>query len=106
MAGAAVGLSLPYGASVNDLVIRNLGTGIQSGYGLCSVTNVQFLHCGVAFDLERDASLYAGNILMSQVDMGFAGQDFWATVEHLTFDQGACLAEDVNSGSTAIILFR
>ena len=97
-AGAAVGLSLPWGSSVNDLVIRNLGTGLQSGYGLCSVTNVQFLHCGVAFDLEPYASLYAGNILMSQVDLGFSGQAFGATVEHLTFDQGACLAEDVNPG--------
>ncbi len=97
-AGAAVGLSLSYGLSVNDLVIRNLGTGIQSGYGLCSVTNVQFIHCGVAFDLEAYASLYAGNILMSQVDLGFSGQAFGATVEHLTFDQGACLAEDVNPG--------
>ena len=97
-AGAAVGLSLPYGASVNDLVIRNLGTGVQSGYGLCSVTNLQFVHCGLAFDLEPWASLYAGNILMSQVDLGFSGQSFGATVEHLTFDQGACLAEDVNPG--------
>ena len=94
LAGAAVGLSLPAYSSVNDLVIRNLGVGVQSGYGLTSVTNAQFIHCGVAFDMEEWASLYAGNILMSQVDVGFSGQDFSATAENLTFDQGSILAED------------
>jgi hypothetical protein len=94
---ASLGLSLANGGSLNDLHIRNLGAGVQSA-GNCSVTNIQFVQCGTAFDTEN-ATLYAGNILMSYVGTGFYGQEFQATAENLTFDQGSYLTW--NPGSDA-----
>jgi hypothetical protein len=95
---SSVGLSLPYGdfhgGSLNNLVFRNLNTGVQTLYGfICSATNLQFVQCGTAFDIEG-GTLYAGNTLMSRVGVGFGGQDFAVTAEHLTFDQGLYLGAD------------
>jgi hypothetical protein len=99
---SSLGLSLANGGSLNNLNIRNLNTGVQSD-GACSVTNLQFVHCGAAFDIEY-TNLYAGNILMSYVGLGFAGRNFKATCEHLTFDQGVYLGEDYASGNSSVWL--
>jgi hypothetical protein len=99
---SSLGLSLANGGSLNNLNVRNLNTGVQSD-GTCSATNLQFVQCGAAFDMEN-ATLYAGNILMSYVGLGFAGRNFQATSEHLTFDQGVYLGEDYASGSSSVWL--
>ena len=99
---ASLGLSLANGGSLNNLTFRYMNTGVQSDEA-CSVTNLQFVQCGTAFDMEG-ATLYAGNVLMSQVGTGFGGQYFQATVEHLTFDQGTYLGEDYASGNSRIAL--
>ncbi|MGO9584880.1 MAG: hypothetical protein ACLP2Y_01550, partial [Limisphaerales bacterium] len=88
----SLALYLANGGSLNNLCIRNVGTGVECD-GNCSVTNLQFVQCGTAFDTEY-ASLYAGNILMSGVGTGFYGHDFQVTAEHLTFDQGTQITSD------------
>lgn len=99
---SSLGLSLANGGSLNNINFRNLNTGVQSD-GACSATNLQFVRCGAAFDMEY-TNLYAGNILMSYVGIGFGGRSFKTTAEHLTFDQGVDLGEDYSSGSSSISL--
>lgn len=86
-------LTLANGGSLHDLFIRNVGTGIESS-GNFSVTNIQFVQVqDAALDAEG-VSLYAGNVLMSQVGIGFGGKNFNVESEQLTFDQGSDLAYD------------
>ena len=92
-----MGLALVNGGSLHDLIIRYLNTGIQSD-APCSAMNLQFSQCAMGFDTEN-TTLYAGNILMSQVGVGFGGWDFQATAEHLTCDQATYLSEDYTYGT-------
>jgi hypothetical protein len=98
----SLGLCLANGGSLNDLQFRNLDCGVES-YGNCSVANLQFVQCGTAFDMEN-ATLYAGNILMSHVGTGFAGQGFQVASGQLTFDQGSHVAVDSGAGGSWVTL--
>ena len=88
----SVGLSLANGGTLNNLNIRYMNTGVQS-YGNYAATNLQFFRCGAAFDTEY-AGLYAANVLMSGVGVGFGGRSFSATAENLTFGCGLNYGED------------
>ena len=101
--GPVVALSLANGGAVHDVRIENVGVGISSA-GNYSVMNAQFLNCGTALDTEN-ATLYAGNVLMSQVGTAFYGQYFQATAENVTFDQGALVTDDqVDTSSTVTLV--
>jgi hypothetical protein len=95
---SATALSLAKGGSLNDLIIRNVGVGIQNS-GNCSVTNVQIVNCQYAFDTES-ASLYAGNILIANCGVAFGGRNYTNVCEQLTYDNGTYVAfRSVPAGS-------
>jgi len=94
---AAIGLTLVNGGSLHDVRFKNFALGIDCLANI-SVTDAQFVNCQQAFKTEG-ATLYAGNILMGGVGIGFAGQSFIAHAEHLTYDQGTHLT-DTPSGMT------
>jgi len=93
-----VALALANGGTVHDVRISNVGTAISSA-GNYSVLNGQFVNCGTALDTEN-TTLYAGNILMSQVGTAFYGQGYQATAENITFDQGTLLTDDPDGSAT------
>jgi len=97
-----VALSLANGGTLHDLNIRDVNVGIHNDGG-CSATNLQFVQCPAAFETEN-TSLYAGNILMSQVGTAFTGQNFQVVSEQLTYDQGTHVAYNSGSGSSAVSL--
>jgi hypothetical protein len=71
------------GVAFHDICIRHSNCGIQ-GFDM-HASDVQFVQCERPFWNEW-GTLYATNILMVAADMGFSGQDFTATVYHLTVD--------------------
>ena len=84
-APGGVGLILA-GGDLHDVRFKNLRLAINS-LGSYTIRDAQFVGCGTAFKTEA-CSLYAGNILLSGVDIAFAGHDFSATAENVTHDQG------------------
>ena len=64
-----------------------------------TVKHAQFLHCATGFYTQyASGHLNAFNILMNDVGIGFAGSQFFAHAEHVTFNQGTVLSS--GSGST------
>jgi hypothetical protein len=98
---ASTALSLANGANLNDLIVRNVGTGIQSS-GNCSVTNLQFVNCKQAFQMDN-TSLYAGNILISGTGKAFGGHGFTVKSEQFTYDNGDYVAYSTSGTSTAAL---
>ena len=95
-------LSLANTNTLHDLRFSNVGIGI-SGTANYSITNAQFVNCGIAMQTEN-STLYAGNILMSSVGTGFYGQNFKGRVEQLTFDQGTHVTGDPAGTETGTIV--
>jgi len=85
-------LTLANGGSLHDLHICNVSVGIIGSKNY-SITNVQFVNCGIALQ-TANALFYAGNILLSGVGTGFYGQNFQGRAEQLTFDQGTYVTDD------------
>jgi hypothetical protein len=91
-------LTLARGGAIHDLRICSSDIGILSSMDY-SVTNTQFVNCKTALETEN-ASVYAGNVLMSRVGTAFYGQGFRGTCEQLTFDQGTNLTDDPDGAAT------
>lgn len=103
MPPSSTALALENGGSLHDLFIRYLGVGIESSADY-SVTNMQFVQCQNAAFQTENASLYAGNVLISGSSVGFGGQAFNVQAEQLTYDQGTYVAYDSVSSNSAITL--
>ena len=86
------GLFLANGGIVHDVRFANCSFGISSADNY-SVTDAQFINCDKAFDTEN-ASLYAGNILLSHIGTAFYGRYFHAVAEQMTYDQGTNMTDD------------
>jgi len=97
------GLSLANGGTLHDIFFRNLTVGVSSSTNY-SITNAQFANCGTALQCQN-ATLFAGNILMTNVVNALGGQSFQATVEQLTYDQGTRVATNT-SGSSSVTLIN
>jgi len=99
--GPTVALALANGGSIHDVRISNVAVGISS-QDTDSVENAQFVNCGVALKTEN-ASLFAGNVLMSVVGTAFLGQNFHVTAENLTFDQGTNVTYDPGTDTNSAV---
>jgi len=98
----ATGVSLANGGALHDLRFSYLTVAISSS-GNYSITNAQFVNCGTALKTVN-SSVFAGNILMNNVGTALAGQNFQATVEQLTYDQGTYVAFNSSGTSSATLI--
>lgn len=96
-----VALTLANGGSVHDLQFRYLAKGLASSANY-SVTNVQFIQCSNAL-LTTSASFYAGNLLLSDVKIGFTGNAYTGVVEHLTYDKGSQITGGAGASTLSLI---
>lgn len=98
---AATALTLANGGAVHDVRFRYFTKAISSSAAY-SVTNAQFLRCSNAL-LTTSAPFYAGNLLLSEVPMAFAGNSYTGTVEHLTYDQGTQITGGTGASTLSLV---